>query len=358
MSEAGRSPLTGLLGDQRGTVMVMVAIGMVALLGIAGLAIDASHLYVVRTKLQGAADAAALAASAELPQQATAMSRALSYAGKNMSAESSGVILVQGDVSIGHWEVSSRVFSEAEEAPPNAVRVVTRRAVSNGNPAPTFFMRVFGYRTADVIAEAIAIAIPQLIYKEPHLTQLDPEAADYNRLSVYCFDAEAKDSGGSDGRSQMTVVADNGGTSYSFTMPRCEPGEVLSYKLENVRQARSDPDKWNDPNQQRYLYHSDTRIVDGVETYDLGGYDILETVLCDSLEVCTPVDQGGIIPTGKNRTPERATQSCVPGKLMYYGWEDRPPGLGWTDQDYDDIRVIIECPTPETEGKKIVRLVR
>ena len=42
---------------------------------------------------------------------------------------------------------------------------------------------------------------------------------------------------------------------------------------------------------------------------------------------------------------------------MYYGWEDRPPGMpghqntggnwqhvAWTDRDYDDIRIVIACP--------------
>jgi hypothetical protein len=42
---------------------------------------------------------------------------------------------------------------------------------------------------------------------------------------------------------------------------------------------------------------------------------------------------------------------------MYYGWEDRPPYYGWTDRDYDDIRVIVECPTI-TRGARQVFLLR
>jgi hypothetical protein len=52
---------------------------------------------------------------------------------------------------------------------------------------------------------------------------------------------------------------------------------------------------------------------------------------------------------------------------MYYGWEDRPPGLSgtssnwqhiaWTDKDYDDIRIIIKCPTFETVGERNARLI-
>jgi hypothetical protein len=43
---------------------------------------------------------------------------------------------------------------------------------------------------------------------------------------------------------------------------------------------------------------------------------------------------------------------------MYYGWEDRPPGLGWTDRDYNDIRVVIECPVSESTGEFLVRLIK
>ena len=31
--------------------------------------------------------------------------------------------------------------------------------------------------------------------------------------------------------------------------------------------------------------------------------------------------------------------------------------LGWTDRDYDDIRVIVECPSI-TKGQKQVRLIK
>jgi len=65
-----------------------------------------------------------------------------------------------------------------------------------------------------------------------------------------------------------------------------------------------------------------------------------------------------VIPEGKNREPQKAKQSCQPGKFMYYGWEDRPPGLGWTDQDYNDIRIIIECPESVATGEFVVRLIK
>ena len=96
----------------------------------------------------------------------------------------------------------------------------------------------------------------------------------------------------------------------------------------------------------------------GLPDYDLGGFQILETVLCNTLAECRPVSQGGIIPEGKERIQQRASKPCETGKYMYYGWEDRPAGLGWTDRDYDDIRVIVECPSMEQVGQRSVRLIR
>lgn len=56
-------------GADEGTVAVLVAISLVILLGMAGLAIDGGRLYAERTRLQAAADAAALAGAAALPDE-------------------------------------------------------------------------------------------------------------------------------------------------------------------------------------------------------------------------------------------------------------------------------------------------
>src|ERR1044072_1591479 len=55
-----------LLRDERGTVTIMTAILMVGLVLVMGLSIDVGRIYMVRSGLQNAADAAALAAAREL----------------------------------------------------------------------------------------------------------------------------------------------------------------------------------------------------------------------------------------------------------------------------------------------------
>jgi hypothetical protein len=72
---------------QHGYVLVMLVLVLVVLLGIAALALDLGRLYVLRTEMQNAVDAAALAAAAELNAQEGALTR----------AEAAGRGLIQSD---------------------------------------------------------------------------------------------------------------------------------------------------------------------------------------------------------------------------------------------------------------------
>ncbi len=89
--------------DECGAVMVLVALGMVVLIGMAGLVIDAGRGYLERQKIQNALDAAALAGAQELPDTSAASSVARDYAALNglnpddiiISFPSSGMITVE-----------------------------------------------------------------------------------------------------------------------------------------------------------------------------------------------------------------------------------------------------------------------
>src|SRR5687767_12232606 len=61
---------------QEGAVAVMVALSLGVLLGLAGIVIDVGRLFVLRSELQNAADACALAAAFELDGNANALTRA------------------------------------------------------------------------------------------------------------------------------------------------------------------------------------------------------------------------------------------------------------------------------------------
>lgn len=282
-----------------------------------------------------------------------------------------------------------------------------------------------------VVTSTAELLKPKEIREAPTSTLLDPDAGDYNRIWMYCYwpDRPANDPS-LPKRTHMTPIADNGGSTftadlnhadpallsefnstnlslrergiwdrradvggkrqYLYFMPECPAGSFMSFRLENVRFSRTQPRYWDagaapntggDKRTGRFDYFTDTYFNEGstVEQYaglhGPAGYvqpgqrvNILETILCDTKEQCKPTNEGGIIPHRlSNRNPMRATQGCEPGKYMYYGWEDRPPGLnaqtkdwqhiGWTDRDYDDIRIIIKCPSFEVVGDRHARLV-
>lgn len=328
-----------VLRDKGGAVALVFALLLVPMLGAVGLAVDYQRLSSARQFLQSQVDAAALGGAGAGPDGDTA--RWMERARRATELKFPDSSLAATMTVDGAWASASRFVAEA-----------------SASTDLTFLRLVPGIPdTVEIAVRAVAeLALPTLVYEEPLLAQLDPEAGDYNRLAAYCFDPQAAEEGRGDGRSQMTVIADNAGTAYDFTMPRCSAGEVMSYRLLNVRNARTKPQQWDDPLRERYTYLTDTVLEDDVETYNLD-WEILETVLCDTIEDCVPSGEGGVIPEGKNRIAERATGACTPGKFMYYGWEDRPPGRGWTDRDYDDIRVIIACPVTELLGEKRIRLV-
>lgn len=65
---------------QKGAVLVYTAIGIIVLVGIAALALDLGRFFVLRTQMQNAVDAAALAGGAELDMQPGARRRAIDAA--------------------------------------------------------------------------------------------------------------------------------------------------------------------------------------------------------------------------------------------------------------------------------------
>ncbi len=66
----------GLFQHQRGAVAIIVGISIAVLVGMIGLALDLGRMFVIKTELQNAADACALAAARELDGNADAITRA------------------------------------------------------------------------------------------------------------------------------------------------------------------------------------------------------------------------------------------------------------------------------------------
>lgn len=86
----------GKLGESEGSALILVALCMVLLMGSAALVADSGLAYLTQRRLQIAADAAALAAAADLPDEpAIAQRSAIDY------AELNGVQITPSQVTIG-----------------------------------------------------------------------------------------------------------------------------------------------------------------------------------------------------------------------------------------------------------------
>jgi Flp pilus assembly protein TadG len=160
-----------------GSVMVLTALGLVAFLGFASLAIDLGHLYVVRNELQNVADAAALAGVNKLVKNQDGVAvrdKDAAYAAildvAQRQAALSGLPAVDpGDrdditVSYGIWNIytgdPNTAWTDSDGNPysnANAVRVAIKRASGSAyGPVTHFLAGILGQQTSEVAATATA----------------------------------------------------------------------------------------------------------------------------------------------------------------------------------------------------------
>ena len=132
---------------ERGQILPIVAVALVALLGIAAFSIDVGYAYYAKRQIQAATDSAALAGAQDLPDTATAFATAADYAAANTPA------------NIG-------AFTFTYEAKCTATAVVAGNCTSSVNPnslvvtakgsTKTWFAGMFGVDKFDVSAHANA----------------------------------------------------------------------------------------------------------------------------------------------------------------------------------------------------------
>lgn len=144
-----------LAEDTAGSSAAIIAFGMMIMVGVSAMVIDLGLAHSVHTRLQTTADAAALAGVSQLPDEAAAVNEAVSYASKNMGGAVHGAVLSASDVAAGNWDAATRNFT-AQGTPKNAIRVLTRRMRSAGNPLQTLFARIIGVDEIDIGAASIA----------------------------------------------------------------------------------------------------------------------------------------------------------------------------------------------------------
>jgi Flp pilus assembly protein TadG len=148
-------------GD-RGVSILIIAVSMIFILGMAGLGIDLASLYVGRSQAQRAADAAALAAANYLASDASCVNGG----GGSISASCQALARQQAE-TVGNQNLIAGIspniqdgdvtFLDTSASDPQ-VQVVAARDTARGNPMPTFFVKIFGIKTANVSASAVAEA--------------------------------------------------------------------------------------------------------------------------------------------------------------------------------------------------------
>jgi hypothetical protein len=381
--------------SRKGAVAYIVAAAMPVLLGGLAFAVDMSVYRMVHNRMQSASDAAALAALAAVVHSEDATSAAVASALENVPSGFGNFITAE-DVTLGSYSAENGFVPDdgggGAGITINAVRVMAVRSDARGNGVPQIFSGLFNATKPNISVMSIAARPSNVFYEPPESLNLDAEAGDYNELYAYCYDYGGSGSAASR-RSQMTLISNNlpegqnivnisGGVITAnppedVVWPNCnQEGQSLSLRLRNVRHAKANPVLWSTPNARvesrrpgrpEFNHFSDTVITDGAETFAFPN-PIVETVRCNSYAECDPSEPDNIIPTGRNRTPSLASTGCAPGKFMYFGWEDRPPGLtgasgswldpAWTDRDYDDIAIIMKCPNSGRLGDGLVRLVQ
>src|SRR5574340_467070 len=147
--------------NDRGVSIVLIAVGMVFVLGMAGLGVDLASLYVGRTQAQRAADAAALAGAQTLVTEGCT-----SAGGSNISTTCQSLAR-QRAVAVGNANLiagispgikdSDVTFPSTSTSDPQ-IKVVAARDTSHTNAMPTFFVKIFGITSANVSASAKAEA--------------------------------------------------------------------------------------------------------------------------------------------------------------------------------------------------------
>lgn len=146
---------------QRGLVLVMVTAAMIALLGIAALAIDVNHALLNKTRLQNGADAAALAAAIVLDNGGSTDDATVA-ANSALSNLATATGNAEMDFSSANFAVQ---YSNDPQIFPYSGYSSTEdtyvRVAISGYPLEDFFAGIFGF-TKDIGATAVAGPSPSI----------------------------------------------------------------------------------------------------------------------------------------------------------------------------------------------------
>jgi Flp pilus assembly protein TadG len=155
-----------MLADSSGAIAVNTAIVTMVLIGILALGLDIAHLVMVKSQLQKAADAGALAGARGLwpmvlPVTTNETVNPDSVNGENVAKLTAHNNVIDGralaydseiTAQAGRWDYASHTFTPGYATDTNSIRVTTRR-----DGVVMFFARIFGISTGNLSATSTAV---------------------------------------------------------------------------------------------------------------------------------------------------------------------------------------------------------
>ena len=151
---------------QQGIALVLVTVGMVALLLVAGLALDGGHIFLNKTRLQNTVDAAALSAAKTLDETKgnTTEATAAAMAAFNSNAGAYGNAEMQRSYAGGSGSLAVTVQYSATLRPftPGAPAGPYVRVIASGFTMPAWLVNLAGITEKTVAASAVAGPSPTL----------------------------------------------------------------------------------------------------------------------------------------------------------------------------------------------------
>ena len=132
---------------ERGQILPVVTLALVALLGVSAFAIDVGYAYYAKRQLQSATDAAALAGAQDLPNAVTAIATATTYANDNVPGNLASINFTYQTTCTATSVIATGCNAAVN---PNAL------VVSGSASTKTWFARLFGIDDFDVSARANA----------------------------------------------------------------------------------------------------------------------------------------------------------------------------------------------------------
>jgi hypothetical protein len=177
------------LGHRRGAVLILTALLLVFLLGLAALAVDLGVAYVAGVQLQRTADAGALAGGAALlpstpgghPQVSLARQESIRFAtlnpvlGQVLELDENWSNDPEGDIVFGRVDPENPQGGfTPTTSDPNALRVMARKQLGMNGPVNTFFAQIFGIAGIPVTRSATAMITDKVVgFRDPGQETLD-----------------------------------------------------------------------------------------------------------------------------------------------------------------------------------------